>query len=67
MIVHLGVGKTALLQVDMRHDCVYLGLCEGHMQEVPVEAVRAHGDARVDGKTWQNLHSLRHPKQPEQQ
>ncbi len=40
---------------------VYLGLCESHMQEVPVDAVRAHGDGGVDGKTWQNLHSLRHP------
>ncbi len=40
---------------------VYLGLCEGHMQEVLVEAVRAHGDGGVNGKTWQNLHSLRHP------
>ena len=61
MVVYLGNGHTPLLQMELRHDCVYLGLCESHMQEIPVEAVRAHGDGGVDGKTWQNLHSLRHP------
>lgn len=40
---------------------VYLGLCESYMQEILVEAVTARGDGGVDGKTWQNLHSLRHP------